>query len=371
MIYHLLAPLGNVEFLGFTIFNVVQYVTFRSIAAFITALIFSLLLGPKFIRLLQKHQAVELISDYLPESHKVKKGTPTMGGLIALSGLLISSLMWNNLINSYVLIMYLTTIWLGSIGFLDDYLKNIKHTKMGLIARYKLLAQITLGLIIALILYFGSSDKSQITTITIPFVKDMVIQLSWFFIPFVVFMIVGTSNAVNLTDGLDGLAGGTIAISAFTLGIMAYIKGHFGIAEYLNLDFISNAGELVIFTAALIGTILGFLWYNIKPAQIFMGDTGSLSIGGILAVLAILLREEIFFAIAGGVFVLEAMSSIIQRYYFKYTRKKTGTGKRLFLCAPIHHHYELKGLSEEKIVIRFWIIAALLSAVALATLKLR
>ncbi|MFC1887239.1 phospho-N-acetylmuramoyl-pentapeptide-transferase [Candidatus Cloacimonadota bacterium] len=371
MIYHLLAPLGHVEILGFTMFNVVQYVTFRSIAAFITALIFSLLLGPKFIRLLQKHQAVELINDYLPDSHKSKKGTPTMGGLIALSGLLLSSLLWNNLINSYVLIMYLTIIWLGSIGFLDDYLKNFKHTKMGLIARYKLLAQITLGLIIALILYFGSPDKTSITTINIPFVKNMVIQLSWFFIPFVVFMIVGTSNAVNLTDGLDGLAGGTIAISAFALGIMAYIKGHFGIADYLNVDFISNAGELTIFTSALIGTVLGFLWYNIKPAQIFMGDTGSLSIGGILAVLAILLREEIFFSIAGGVFVLEAMSSIIQRYYFKYTRKKTGTGKRVFLCAPIHHHFELKGLSEEKIVIRFWIVATLLAAIALATLKLR
>lgn len=371
MMYHLLAPLGSVEVFGYTIFNVVQYVTFRSIAAFITALIFSLFLGPKFIRLLRNHQAVELINDNLPPTHKVKKGTPTMGGLIALSGLLISSLLWNNLINSYVLIMYLTTIWLGSIGFLDDYLKNFKHTQKGLIAKYKLLAQITLGLMIALVLYFGSPNKSEITTISLPFIKDTIIQLSWFFIPFVVFMIVGTSNAVNLTDGLDGLAGGTIAISAFALGIMAYIKGHFVISSYLNVEFINNAGELAVFIAALIGTMLGFLWYNIKPAQIFMGDTGSLSIGGILAVLAVLLREEIFFAIAGGVFVLEAMSSIIQRYYFKYTRKKTGVGKRVFLCAPIHHHFELKGISEEKIVIRFWIIATLLAAIALATLKLR
>jgi len=369
--YHLLSPLANTEIFGYTIFNVFQYVTFRSIAAFITALIFSLLLGPKFIHLMQKYQAVELINEDLPPSHRIKKGTPTMGGLIALSGLLISSLLWNNLVNSYVLIMYLTTIWLGSVGFLDDYLKNFKHTQLGLIARYKLLAQITLGLMIALALYFGSADKSEITTISLPFMKNTIIQLSWFFIPFVVFMIVGTSNAVNLTDGLDGLAGGTIAISAFALGIMAYIKGHFVISSYLNVEFISNAGELVIFTSALIGTILGFLWYNIKPAQIFMGDTGSLSMGGILAVLAILLREEIFFAIAGGIFVLEAMSSIIQRYYFKYTRRKTGTGKRVFLCAPIHHHFELKGMSEEKIVIRFWIVAILLAAIALATLKLR
>jgi len=371
MIYHLLSPLQNIEILGYTIFNVVQYVTFRSIAAFITALIFSLFLGPKFIRLLKEHQVVELINDTLPASHKSKKGTPTMGGLIALSGLLISSLMWNNLVNSYVLIMYLTTIWLGGVGFLDDYLKNIKHTKMGLIAKYKLLAQIGLGLLIALSLYYGSPNKAEITAINIPFVKNTIIQLSWFFIPFVVFMIVGTSNAVNLTDGLDGLAGGTIALSAFALGIIAYIKGHFVIASYLNVEFISNAGELVIFTSALIGTVLGFLWYNIKPAQIFMGDTGSLSMGGILAVLAILLREEIFFAIAGGIFVIEAMSSIIQRYYFKYTRRRTGTGKRIFLCAPLHHHFELKGMSEEKIVIRFWIIATLLAAIALATLKLR
>jgi len=371
MIYHLLSPLENIEFFGYTIFNVIQYVTFRSIAAFITALIFSLFLGPKFIRMLKRHQAVELINEHLPNGHKAKKGTPTMGGLIVLTGLLISSLLWNNLVNSYVLIMYLTTIWLGSVGFLDDYLKNIKHTKLGLIARYKLLAQIALGLIIAMVLYYSSPNKSEITAINLPFVKNTIIQLSWFFIPFVVFMIVGTSNAVNLTDGLDGLAGGTIAISAFALGIMAYIKGHFVIASYLNVEFIANAGELVIFTSALIGTILGFLWYNIKPAQIFMGDTGSLSMGGILAVLAVLLREEVFFAIAGGVFVMEAMSSIIQRYYFKYTRKKTGTGKRAFLCAPIHHHFELKGVSEEKIVIRFWIIATLLAAIALATLKLR
>ena len=184
-------------------------------------------------------------------------------------------------------------------------------------------------------------------------------------------MIVGTSNAVNLTDGLDGLASGTIAISAFALGVMAYIKGNFVIAEYLNLDFISNAGELAVFTSALIGTLLGFLWFNVRPAQIFLGDTGSLSLGGILAVLAILLREEIFFAIVGMVFVVEAMSSIIQRYYFKYTRIKTGKGKRIFLCAPIHHHFELKGISEEKIVIRFWIIAILLAAIGLGTLKLR
>ena len=371
MFYHLFSPIVNKEIFGFSVFNVFQYVTFRAIAAFITALAFSLFLGPKFIRLLKKHQAVETIDEDVPAMHLEKQGTPTMGGLIVLSGLLISSLLWNNLTNSNILIMFLTTIWLGAVGFLDDYLKNFRHAKKGLIAKYKLMAQITLGLMVAVILYYGSPDNTLITQINIPFIKGFVIQLGWFFIPFVVFMIVGTSNAVNLTDGLDGLAGGTIAFAGLALGVIAFLKGHFGLAEYLNLDFISNAGELTIFTAALMGTILGFLWFNSRPAEIFLGDTGSLSLGGILAVLAILLREEIFFAIAGGIFIVEALSVIIQRYYFKYTKKKYGKGKRVFLCAPIHHHFELKGIKESKIVVRFWIIAALLAAMAIGTIKLR
>jgi len=371
MFYHLFLPLIHTEILGYKIFNVFQYVTFRAIMSFITALLFSLFLGPKFIKLLKRNQALEIIHDYLPPQHQKKQGTPTMGGLFVLLGLLLSSLLWNNLVNSYILIMLLTTIWLGSVGFLDDYLKNFRHAKNGLIAKYKLLAQVALGLIIALILFFSADDKSTITIINLPFLKHTAIYLGWVFIPFAIFMIVGTSNAVNLTDGLDGLAAGTIALSAFALGIMAYLKGNFVISDYLNLEFIPNAGELTVFTTALIGTLLGFLWYNAKPAQIFLGDTGSLSLGGILAVLSILLREEIFFAIVGGIFVMEAMSSIMQRYYFKYTRKKTGVGKRIFLCAPIHHHYELKGIDEGKIVVRFWIIAILLVAVGLATIKLR
>ena len=371
MFYHIFEPLVNTQVFGFYIFNIFQYVTFRSIAAFITALLFSLFLGPKFIRLLKHHMAVETINEYLPPSHQAKKGTPTMGGLIVLSALLLSVLLWNNLVNPYILIMLLTTIWLGCIGFLDDYLKNFRHTKHGLIARYKLMAQVLLGLLIAFILFFGSPDKTIITSINLPFWKNTMIYLGWFFIPFVVFMIVGTSNAVNLTDGLDGLAAGTIALAAFALGVMAYIKGNFVIAKYLNMDFIRNAGELTIFISALVGTLIGFLWYNTKPAQIFLGDTGSLSLGGILAVLAILIREEVFLAIVGGVFVIEALSTIAQRYFFKYTRKKTGTGKRIFRCAPLHHHFELLGHPEEKIVIRFWIIAMLLAAIGLATIKMR
>jgi phospho-N-acetylmuramoyl-pentapeptide-transferase len=371
MLYHLLVPLADTEIFGVNFFNVFQYVTFRALAAFITSLILSWAFGPRFIKMLRSHKAVETINEDVPIKHREKQGTPTMGGLIVLSSLLASSLLWNNLINSNILIMFLTTVWLGSIGFLDDYLKNFRNVKTGLIARYKLLAQISLGLIVAFVLYFGTDDQAAVTAINVPFLKNSIIQLGWLFIPFVLFMITGTSNAVNLTDGLDGLAVGNVALTAFALAVMAYLKGHFVIADYLNLEFIETAGELVIFTAALIGTLIGFLWYNVKPAEIFLGDTGSLALGGILAVLAILLREEIFFAIVGGVFVTEAASSLIQRYYFKFTRKKYGTGRRVFRCAPLHHHYELKGYSEEKIVIRFWIITMLLVAIGLATIKLR
>jgi phospho-N-acetylmuramoyl-pentapeptide-transferase len=261
-------------------------------------------------------------------------------------------------------------LWLGGIGFLDDYLKNILKKPDGLIARYKLLGQTALALIIACAIYF-SPNSSEVTVIALPFLKDTFIQLSWFFIPFVIFMIVGTSNAVNLTDGLDGLAAGLIALSTFGLGVMAYLKGHFFLADYLNINFIPDAGEIVIFTASMIGTTLGFLWFNTKPAEIFMGDTGSLTMGGLLAVISIFLQEQFFFAIIGAIFVAEALSSLMQRYYFKYTRFRFGTGKRFFKRAPIHHHFEMMGLSEDKIVTRFWIIGILLVAIGLGTLKLR
>lgn len=371
MFYHLFNPLAETKVLGYLIFNVFQYVTFRSIGAFITAIMFSILLGPKFIRILKKYQAVEIIDESLPIKHTEKKGTPTMGGLIIISSLLLSVLLWNNLVNSYVLIMIITTIWLAGIGFLDDYMKNFLHAKQGLIAKYKLLSQVTLGILVASALFFGSEDKGSIAHISLPFLKNTSIYLGIFFIPFGVFMVTATSNAVNLTDGLDGLASGTVAMAAFAIGIMAYIKGNYNIATYMNLEFLPNAGELTVFVSALIGTLMGFMWYNVKPAQIIMGDTGSLSLGGILAVLSMLLREELFFAIVGGIFVMEALSTIIQRYYFKYTRIKFGQGRRVFRCAPFHHHYEMKGIPENKIVFRFWIVAALLAAIGLATLKLR
>ncbi len=367
MFYELFSPLAS----NSIVFNVFRYITFRSAAAFITALLFSFIIGPLIISILKKKQAVETIDEDVPERHRSKQGTPTMGGLIILFGLILTSLLWNDLSNSYIWLMMLTTIWLGIFGFLDDYLKNFIKAKKGLVPKYKLLGQVSLAIIVALAIYYSKTDNSALTTIQIPFLKNTFIQLGWFFIPFVVLMIVGTSNAVNLTDGLDGLAAGVIAFSLLALGIMAYIKGNFVLASYLRVEFIMEAGELTVFTFALIGTMLGFLWFNTHPAQVFMGDTGSLALGGILALLSILLREQIFFFIVGLIFVAEVISVMVQRYYFKYTKKTTGQGRRIFRCAPIHHHFELGGLPEPKIVVRFWIIAALLAAVGLATLKLR
>jgi len=365
MFYHLFFPLAQEHI----IFNVFRYITFRAVSAFITSLLFSFFIGPKIIKMLSRNRAVELINEYVPE-HKNKQGTPTMGGLIIILGILLSTIMWNNLLNPFIILLLITMLWLGGLGFLDDYLKNILKKKFGLVAKYKLLGQTVLAIIIACAIFFRP-ESAELTKIYMPFLKGMAIPLGWFFIPFVIFMVVGTSNAVNLTDGLDGLAAGTIALTTLGLGTMAYLKGHYNIATYLNLNFIPDAGELTIFTASMIGTMLGFLWFNTKPAEIMMGDTGSLPMGGLLTVIAILLQEQIFFAIIGGVFVIEAMSSIIQRYYFKYTRVRSGVGKRFFLRAPLHHHFELKGLSEEKIVIRFWIVGMLFLAIGFATLKLR
>ena len=366
MFYHLFSPLADYHIF----FNVFRYITFRSVAAFITALLFSFFIGPKIITMLKRFNAVEKINDLVPDTHKKKEGTPTMGGLIMLSGILLSTILWNNLLNSFIIMLLITILWLGGLGFLDDYLKNVLKKKGGLSPKYKLIGQTVLAIMIACTIYF-SPLSSEVTIINLPFLKGAFIQLSWFFIPFVVFMIVGTSNAVNLTDGLDGLAAGLIALTTFGLGVMAYLKGNFHWATYLNLNFIAEAGELTIFTASMIGTTLGFLWFNSRPAEIFMGDTGSLSMGGLLALLSIFLQEQFFFAIIGAVFVAEAMSSIIQRYVFKYTRMKYGQGVRFFKRAPLHHHFEMKGIPEEKIVIRFWIIGMLCLAIGLATLKLR
>lgn len=367
MFYHLLYPLAKYSI----VFNVFRYVTFRSIGAFITSLIISLLVGPTFIKMLRKRSAVETIDEDLPEKHRLKQGTPTMGGIIILFSLLISSLLWNVLTNPAILMMYLATVWLGILGFLDDYLKNFVKAKKGLIPRYKLLCQISVGLIITLAIYYSSSVTDNITALQIPFFKNLIIPLGWIFIPFAVVFITGTSNAVNLTDGLDGLAAGTLAFSFLGLGVMSYLKGNYIVADYLNLEFLSNAGELTVFISAIMGTLIGFLWFNSYPAQVFMGDTGSLTLGGIGAVISILLKEEIFFIIIGLIFVVETCSVIIQRSWFKYTKHKYGQGHRVFLCAPLHHHYELRGIHESKIVMRFYIVAAMLVAMGLSTIKLR
>ncbi len=366
MLYHLLGQYIDV----FNPLRVFNYVTFRSAGAFITALVFSYLFGPAIIGILKKHLAVETIDEDMPDRHHAKQGTPTMGGLIILAGLLGSSFLWCRWDNSYIWIMYLTTIWLGIFGFVDDYLKNFAKAKKGLIPKYKLMAQISLSLMIAMFLYF-SNDFKYLAYIDLPFLKHTALYLGISFIPVVIFIVVGTSNAVNLTNGLDGLAEGISAIVAFGLGAMSYLKGNINYADYLNLGFIPKAGELTVFIAALVGTLIGFLWYNCRPAEIFMGDTGSLPLGGILAMLSILLREQIFLAIVGFMFIAEAMSVIIQVRYFKYTKNKFGVGKRIFKMAPLHHHYELKGFAESKIVVRFWIITILLLVIGLSTIKLR
>lgn len=367
MLYHILYPLASYSI----VFNVLRYVTFRSIGAFITALLISLFLGPAFIRLLRSKKAVESIDEDMPEKHRLKQGTPTMGGLIILVSLMISSLFWNILSNPAILMMYLSTVWLGILGFLDDYLKNFVKAKKGLIPKYKLWGQISIGLILALAIYYSASPQDQITALQIPFFKGMYLELGIIFIPFVILMITGSSNAVNLTDGLDGLAAGNLAFVAAGLGIMSYLKGNFIAAEYLNLEYIANAGELVVFITALIGALIGFLWFNSYPAQVFMGDTGSLALGGMMAVISILLKEQIFLAIIGMVFVAETGSVILQRGWFKHTKRKYGEGRRVFLCAPLHHHFELKGIHETKIVTRFYIVTMLLVAIGMSTIKLR
>ncbi len=366
MLYHLLFPLARYSI----VFNVLRYITFRSLGAFLTALLFTLLVGPKFIRMLRSRAAVETIDADVPEKHRSKAGTPTMGGLIIIFGLMLSSLLWNDLTNRSILMMYLTTLWLGILGFLDDYLKNFLKVAKGLVPKYKLWGQISVGLLLTLAVYYGGTG-SDVTALQIPFFKNLIIPLGWFFIPLMVFYITGISNAVNLTDGLDGLSAGVMIFSALGLGIMSYLKGNVNAADYLNLEFIPTAGELTVFIAALIGTLIGFLWFNSHPAEVFMGDTGSLTLGGVLAVVSILLKEQIFFIIIGFLFISETLSVIIQRVWFKHTKRRYGEGRRVFLCAPIHHHYEMKGLHESKIVIRFWIVAILLLAVGLSTIKLR
>ena len=367
MLYHLLYPLRDF----FSPLNVFQYITFRSASAAILALIISFILGPAIIRMLRRHQIGEEIREYGPESHFKKRGTPTMGGIIILSAIILPTLLLADIKNPFVQILLISTIWMGCIGFIDDYLKSIKKIKKGLVARYKLAGQVSIGLIITFWIYNTPGWENIRTVTSIPFLKDSVIDFGLLYPLMIIFVVTGTSNAVNLTDGLDGLAAGLLAISFSTFSVIAYVSGRVDFSDYLNIIYLPGAGELTIFTASCVGACLGYLWFNASPAEVFMGDVGSLSTGAALGTLAILLKKELLLIIIGGVFVAEAVSVILQVGYYRYTKKKTGDGKKLFLMAPFHHHYELKGFSESKVVTRLWIIGLLLALMTLTTFKIR
>lgn len=398
-----------------------NYISFRSALAVITSLFISMLIGKKIITWLQVKQIGEVVRDLGLEGQYQKKGTPSMGGIIILASILIPVLLFARLDNIYILLMILTTVWLGFIGFVDDYIKVFKKNKEGLAARSKLLGQIVLGIIIGITFYFSSdviimervpvtelsareriemldqdrpfygdsqvSMEHKSTKTTIPFVKNNEFNYAWLvsFIPesirkpatwlvyvlIVIFIVTAVSNGANLTDGLDGLATGTSAIIGTALGILAYVSSNTIYANYLNIMYIPNSAELVIYAAAFIGATIGFLWYNSYPAQVFMGDTGSLALGGIIAVFAIVIRKELLIPILCGIFLVENLSVVIQVSHFRRTRKKYGTGRRIFLMAPLHHHYQKKGYPEPKIVTRFWIVAIILAVISIVTLKIR
>jgi phospho-N-acetylmuramoyl-pentapeptide-transferase len=355
-----------------------QYITFRSAAAAITALIICFYFGPKIIAKLRKNQLGEQAKRELATvgNHSLKAGTPTMGGIIVLLAVLLPTLIWANISNMFIILIVLTTAWLGAVGFLDDYLKVVKKYPNGLIGRYKIVGQVTIGLVLGSTIYFfpewfSISFEKYNTLTTIPFSKNYNFDFGILYIPMVVFILTATSNAVNLTDGLDGLAIGTVGVSVFTLALIAYVTGNTTFSKYLNIMYLPGSGELTIFAASIIGAALGFLWFNSYPAQVFMGDTGSLALGGAVGGLCILLKKELLLPIVGGIFFAETLSVIIQVSYFKYTKKKYGEGRRLFKIAPLHHHFEKCGIHESKIVMRFYIVAVMLAIITMATFKVR
>lgn len=404
MLYYLFEFLEKMyQFPGAGVF---QYISFRSAMAVITSLIVSMLFGARIIEYIRSKQIGEEVRSLGLEGEDTKRGTPTMGGLIILAAILIPTILFAKLDNIYILIMLISTIWLGSIGFLDDYIKVFKKDKEGLAGKFKILGQVGLGLIVGVVLYFHdgitikekldvsvSQQTEQIfgeeiksTKTTIPFVKnnefDYELTLSWLgenaahfswlvFILMVIVVVTAVSNGANMTDGLDGLATGTSAIIGTTLGILAYVSGNVFFADYLNIMYIPNSGELVIYMAAFVGACVGFLWYNSYPAQVFMGDTGSLALGGIIAVFAIAIRKELLIPVLCGIFLVENLSVMLQVGYFKYTKKKLGEGKRIFRMAPLHHHFQKLGMHESKIVTRFWIAGVMLAILTVVTLKLR
>ena len=352
-------------------FEVFRFLTFRSAIAAITGLILSFYLGPKIINNLRRNQLGEAKKADAPQSHWSKAGTPTMGGLIIIISVFIPVVLWADVKSLYIILILSGTIWLGAVGLLDDYLKVVKKYPNGLVARYKLMGQIFIGLIVGSVIYFSPQFEGFNTVTTVPFLKNVNFDFSFLYIPVVVFIITATSNAVNLTDGLDGLAIGVIVIVMLTLAIISYVSGNAIFSDYLNIIYLPGSGELTVYVAALIGAALGFLWFNSYPAQIFMGDTGSLALGGAFGMLTVLIKKELLIPILGGIFFVETISVIIQRLYFKYTKKKYGEGKRVFKMAPLHHHFEIAGWAEPKIVMRFYIIAIILAIVSLTSFKIR
>lgn len=352
-------------------FDVFKYLSFRSILAAITAMFIAFYFGPKIINFLRKKQIGETIKEEGPKSHKSKAGTPTMGGVIIILSVVIPVLLWGDITSSYIILTLLVTIWLSIVGFYDDYLKVVRKFPNGLIARYKLLGQVLIGLVVGLAIYYMPEFSNYTTETTLPFFKNLNFDFSYFYIPAVIFIITATSNAVNLTDGLDGLAMGTMLIVMLALAVISYVTGNVIYSDYLNIMFLPGSGELTVYIAALIGAGLGFLWFNFYPAQVFMGDTGSLALGGALGVIAILVKKELLLPLLGGIYFMETVSVIIQRLYFKYTKKRFGEGKRVFKMAPIHHHFEMVGWQEPKIVIRFYIITIVLTLISLASFKIR
>ena len=416
MFYYLFGYLESLDVPGAGRF---EYISFRSAMAIITSLVISLLFGKRIILYLQKKQIGEEVRDLGLEGQYRKVGTPSMGGIIILASIIIPTLLFGDLGNIYVILMLITTVWLGFVGFVDDYIKIFRKNKEGLAGRFKIIGQIILGLIVGITLYLNddvlvretvkidqpvkteeileavSGENEEVkyvsrdvksTITTIPFIKNNEFdyaylvsflgekskQWGWvIFIIVTIFIVTAVSNGANLTDGLDGLTTGTSAIIGTTLGILAYLSGNVIYADYLNIMYIPNTGELVIFISAFIGSTIGFLWYNSYPAQVFMGDTGSLPLGGIIAVFAILIRKELLIPILCGIFLVESLSVLIQVSFFKRTKRKYGKGKRVFLMTPIHHHYQKKGYPEPKIVTRFWIVAILLAVITIVTLKIR
>lgn len=352
-------------------FDVFKFLTFRSALSAITALFISLYFGPKIIKFLQKHQIGEAKKLDGPKSHWSKAGTPTMGGLIIILSVVVPVLLWGDIISIYIILILAGTLWLGAVGFLDDYLKVIKKLPNGLIARYKLLGQVIIGAVVALTIYFAPQFAGVSTLTTLPFFKDFNLDFSYLYIPVVIFIITATSNAVNLTDGLDGLSIGLTMIVMISLAILAYVTGNIRYSDYLNIIYLPGSGELTVYIAAVVGAALGFLWFNSYPAQVFMGDTGSLALGGAFGIISVLIKKELLIPILGAVFFMETVSVIIQRLYFKYTKKKYGEGRRVFLMAPIHHHFEKLGWQEPKIVMRFYIIGIIFAIIALTSFKIR